>query len=431
MFAKNVYRAGVYLRNKAIFEKLEFLKDSESWNIEQLQSYQLKKCKELLVHAYEKSAYYKARFDELGITPEEFNKLEDLKKFPIIEKNDIKKNTQDIQIKNGFKKLFYSETSGSTGQPLVFYRDEQWDAGHRAAIFRGYSWHGINPWDRNGYFWGYNIDLKDKLKTNILDLLQNRFRIFSYNEDEIEVFIKKLKRADYVEGYSSMIYQTAKIINESNKIKKNNIKLKKLKMVKGTSEKIFDIYRDEVEKAFGLPIISEYGAAEAGIIAFECPHGNMHITMENVIVEEVEGQILVTNLISKSFPIIRYKLGDYIELDLEKSCTCGMSHPIIKSVLGRVGKSIYGKKSMYPSLTLYYIFKNLAELNIVINYQVIQREKGKLDIYIENKLNNNEYLKLIKELDKYFSDDIEINIHDENPINRGQGKMKDFISYVN
>lgn len=64
-----------------------------------------------------------------------------------------------------------------------------------------------------------------------------------------------------------------------------------------------------MEKAFGAKIISEYGAAESGLIAYECPEcGNMHINMENVIVEESEGEIVVTNLLSRSFPIIRYKL---------------------------------------------------------------------------------------------------------------------------
>ena len=69
-----------------------------------------------------------------------------------------------------------------------------------------------------------------------------------------------------------MIYQTAKLINE-----RGLLKPKGIKMVKGTSEKIFKNYHDEVIKAFGSKIISEYGATESGIIAFECPEGNMHI----------------------------------------------------------------------------------------------------------------------------------------------------------
>lgn len=105
----------------------------------------------------------------------------------------------------------------------------------------------------------------------------------------------------------------------------------------------------------------------------------MHIMMENVIVEEEDGEAIITNLISDSFPIVRYKLGDSIVLDNETVCSCGLKHKIISEVKGRVGKTIYGNESNYPSLTLYYIFKNLAvKYNTMINYQAIQKKKESL-----------------------------------------------------
>ena len=94
-----------------------------------------------------------------------------------------------------------------------------------------------------------------------------------------------------------------------------------IKMIKGTSEKYSINYQEEVKKAFGTKIVSEYGATESGVIAFECPEGNMHINMEGVLVEEIENEIVVTNLQMTSFPLIRYKLGDYIQLAPEsKQC---------------------------------------------------------------------------------------------------------------
>ncbi|MDU6482023.1 MAG: hypothetical protein E6538_08490 [Paeniclostridium sordellii] len=113
------------------------------------------------------------------------------------------------------------------------------------------------------------------------------------------------------------------------------------------------------------------------MIAFECKYGRMHITMENVLVEEEENQIIVTNLVLESFPIIRYKLGDYIELDLDTKCEGGMAHPIIKNVIRRIGNLIYGKTKTYPTFTLYYIFKNMSNKDVVLNYQFIQEKKVK------------------------------------------------------
>ena len=57
----------------------------------------------------------------------------------------------------------------------------------------------------------------------------------------------------------------------------------------------------------------------------------------------------------------------------QSQCACGMAHPIIREVTGRIGQKIVGVSRQYPSLTLYYVFKNLAqERQVVLNYQAIQ-----------------------------------------------------------
>jgi phenylacetate-CoA ligase len=203
-------------------------------------------------------------------------------------------------------------------------------------------------------------------------------------------------------------------------------------MVKGTSEKIFKSYHDEVIKAFGTKIISEYGATESGIIAFECPEGNMHINMEGVLVEEIDHEIIVTNLQMKSFPIIRYKLGDYIELDKsEFKCKCGRNHKILKEVTGRIGLPIYGNTEIYPSFTFYYIFKNLdLQYSIKLNYQIIQKEKGILLVRIEQQLQKDERKKMNLEFVKYFGSDIQFELEEKCVLKFENGKLKSFISLI-
>jgi len=427
MIKKLIYIVGQLKYNKKINLEYNKLKESEMYSLKKLENIQVEKLQELLEFAFENSQYYKEKFSAHGIETVQINDLSDLSNFPFLNKEELRNNSRAIQVeKYKNEKYYYSETSGSTGEPLVFYRNQTWDAVHRASILRGYSWYGVKPYEKNGYLWGYNIDKKKTTKIKILDFLQNRTRIFTYNDEKLEEFLRKMQSSTYIEGYSSMIYEMAKKVNSDEKY---DYSFPELKMVKGTSEKIFDTYKTEVKKAFGLNFTSEYGAAEAGIIAFECPYGNMHITMENVIVECINGEIVVTNLSSHSFPIIRYKLGDYIELESQSyQCECGREHPIIKSVLGRVGRTIKGVKSNYPSLTLYYVFKNLAEKNYKLYYQAIQNEKGKLQLNIEQKLSEVEKTLLEVEIDKYFKKDLEVIIKDNVQLDRGDGKMRDFIS---
>lgn len=421
-----IYKQGVKRRNPLLPAAEQFLQETDKWSRAELEAYQLEKLQELVSWAYEHSEYYRKKLDEANVHPTQVQTLADLQRIPPITKQALLEENEDIQVTASFKRLIFSETSGSTGSPLTFYRHLEWDARHRAAIHRGYSWYDIKPWNRNGYFWGYNLDVRKSWKLKIMDKLVNRFRIFSYEKDELTSFIKKLERADYLEGYSSMIYHVAR------KVEQGNIAIKTdLKMIKGTSEKIFDAYQPTVEKVFGRKIISEYGAAETGIIAFECPEGNMHITMENVIVEVIDGEILVTNLFSHSFPIIRYALGDYVELDTETTCSCGREHTIVKSVMGRIGKEIIGHNETYPSLTFYYIFKNIVmDSGDSIRYQVLQHRKGHLEFRLEQKLTPNVRKQLEAEIVKYFAQDMKYDIREGITFYRDGGKLKDFVSLI-
>jgi len=428
MMFKWLYMLGRYFRNPSSQSIHSFLSKSESYPLERLEAFQLKKLKELIGFAYQYSPYYKKTFSENQVKPSDIQSLDDLSKLPIITKNELLRHNSEIHTTFKFKKTFNAKTSGTTGQSLQFKRNEYADTFNRAVINHNYGYYNVKPWYRNGYFWGFNKSLKYRLKTKFLDTLQNRFRVFSYSQTELFAFIKKLKRAKYVHGYSSSIYQTAKAINQGQIEKPKNIL-----MVKGTSEMVFDHYQPEIIKAFGTKMISEYGAAEAGIIAFECPNGRLHINMEGVIVEEHNREILVTNLNMLSFPIIRYKLGDYIKLAPRNTkCSCGKNHRILENVFGRVGQTVYGFKYEYPSLYFYYIFKNLSEKHqLYLEYQVLQKKKGHLTFNLASTLSNSEKLWLGKEIESFFKDDMQYTINSEARIDFGSGKVKSFISTLN
>lgn len=426
--AEIIWKTGSRFRNPRFEKHYSFLKNSECYSYEDLLKLQYESVRSLLVFANENSLFYKKKFSYASFNPErDFRSLEDLKKIPVTTKKELIDFNETIHTPlNRNSKVFLSETSGTTGQSLKFLKDENWDSFNRAARARGFSWNGVNIWERNGYLWGYDFYPARKFKTMLFDKIQNRFRLFSYSDEEIERFAGKLVNAEYLCGYSSMIYEIAKRINLNPKIKKPL----NLKMVCGTSEKIFDSYQHEALKAYGKRIIGEYGAAEAGIIGFECQHGNLHINMEGVIVEEEKEEIVVTNLVAGSFPVIRYRLGDYIRLkDPSYECKCGMKHRIIEDVLGRVGKSIYGKEKKYPSLTFYYVFKNLAiNNNVELNYQAEQKEKGKVTIRIQQLISPTEELMLNKELEKYFGNDVIFEIRSGVALRGKNEKFRDFIS---
>ena len=427
MIRKTICRQGVRYWNHRIPDRFQFLCASQAWGRDDLQKRQMTLLRDLLIHAHRVSPYYRQIMNEHGVDPSQRDSLDQLSRMPFLTKDVLTARFPDMQIRVQGERQIYSETSGSTGKPLVFYRNEDWDAWHRATALRGQSWYGVQPWERSGYLWGYNLSPRKRYKTQFLDALQNRFRLFSYNPVEMGRFLDKLTSARSLSGYSSMIYELAK-----RKLQARSGNRYDLRMIKGTSEKIFSHYQDTVKMAFGRKIVSEYGSAECGIMAFESPCGNMHITMETVIIEEIDGEIVVTNLVSRSLPIIRYRLGDYIKISDHGLCTCGMDRPVIEEILGRVGKIIYGKRTNYPSLTLYYIFKNLAlSGTAILNYQAIQRHKGQLVLRIEETLGDHQRQALREEINKYYKDDMDVSVTENETILSGTKKRIDFISEIN
>ncbi|MEB8344823.1 phenylacetate--CoA ligase family protein [Flavobacteriaceae bacterium KMM 6898] len=423
---KLLFNLGVWKRNPTLPKHLAFLLKSDQWSKEDLMQYQIQQCKEFLEFAYQYSSYYKTIFDDYNFKPSEFNDLKQLRQLPTVSKITLIRYNKLIHANYPFKRLFKALTSGTTGESLAFSKNEEWDSMNRAAMFRAYSWYRVHPSEKNGYLWGYNLNPKQALKIKWLDRLQNRFRIFSYSKKEIEKFAHNLKGAKYLHGYSSMIYEVAKLVNKSG-LKVDH----DLKMIKGTSEKVFDSYQEEVKKAFGLKIIGEYGSAESGLIAFECPKGNMHIAMEHIILEEEDGEILVTNLLSKSFPIIRYRLGDIVELaDKDYKCECGRAHPVILNIIGRVGVKIFGKTQEFPGRMIYSVIKNLdTDYGISLNYQARQDIKGVVDLFIEQNDEDSQLL-LERELKKYFKGDIVFHIQYGKDLHNMEEKLNDFITTI-
>lgn len=220
-----------------------------------------------------------------------------------------------------------------------------------------------------------------------------------------------------------MIYEVAKLINEMGLAKPT------LKLVKGTSEMILDAYQPEAKEAFGSKIVSEYGAAESGLIAFECPNGNMHINMEDVIVEiDDEGEIIVTHLASYSFPIIRYKLGDAVKLS-DETCKCGRAQPIISEIVGRKGSVVVGENNSYPALTFYYVFKNLAiQKSVLLNYKAVQKERGHVDLFLEGIDNSRYETAIMDELVKYFNHDVNFTVRFVKNLTKQRKKTQYFES---
>ena len=132
------------LRLGYIDQEFNFLQRSQWFKLRELKNFQLKKLKQVVWYAYNNIPLYKRKFKKARITPSDIKSLEDVSKIPILSKDEVKKNFQDIIPPKG---TIYrvASTSGSTGKPLrcllsidaVKWRD--------AILQRTYMWAGCDP----------------------------------------------------------------------------------------------------------------------------------------------------------------------------------------------------------------------------------------------------------------------------------------------
>ena len=80
---------------------------------------QERRLRDIMVYAYKHVPYYRRTLKSFSLKPENFKKIEDLRKLPIISKDDIQKKPNDFISQSKGKDSFWVKTSGSTGNPAA------------------------------------------------------------------------------------------------------------------------------------------------------------------------------------------------------------------------------------------------------------------------------------------------------------------------
>lgn len=416
----------------------------ERMSKDQLKAYQWEKIQRLINYAFRYSPYYKNLFKKLGAEPCDITDEGLYSKIPVLTKDIIREYASDILVRPRPKYLNKAKTSGSTGQPTVIFKDPLGRASTYAAMYRGHFWHGVGVGAKEARLWSVPTGILSKGRIKIKDMVLNRFRQnkSETNESTFEDFLKKMKRYTprYLMGYPSLIYPFAKYIEHLDA----DVKSLKLSFIKCTAEVIFDYQKEKIEEIFACPCISEYGATESGVIAFECPHRSQHVMDHCNFVEFIEDEtngsnsyskIITTNLHNLCFPIIRYDIGDLCTPD-NGICDCGRSLPLIKNIIGRTHDIIIGiNGERFHSSILSISLKELISYGLNFKQmKFVQNEKGKIQIKIIDTGNlSTLHMELIqKRIQSQFKGCIKVEIEKVQNIPREiSGKFGYFASNLN
>ena len=424
---------------------LKFLQESQYWDEDRIKTYQLKKIKKLVSHSYTNIPYYKKLFTDNHIHPQDIQSFEDFKKIPVLTKDMARAENQNLTVANvdDTKNVIKGLTGGTTGLSLNIYKDHHTRSFVWSAFYRWYDWMGINLGDPLLFIkGGIDTHSAENFINRLKDYFQNTVTLnfFDITNERLEKITEGiiLQQPVFLRGYVSTLILLAEYIQ------RNKIKLPLLKAISTTAEVLLPSYRAVLEKAFGCKIYDQYGCGECESIAFECSqHNGLHITMEHVYLEihdengndtAGEGKLIVTDLDNYAMPFIRYENGDMAKFS-DISCSCGVKHPLMESISGRIADCIVlknGTKVFGQYFTMLLLDNLDPETYAKVNkFQAFQEKAGQIEFRLESKSDINQ--SILSKLTDILSGDFspaKVIVMEKIPLEKS-GKFRFLKSTVN
>jgi len=420
------------------------LEQTQWWSENELREQQFKQLDALLRYSVKHVPYYREMLADC--VPAEMLNPQHWLNIPLLTRDKLQQagdllRTQAIPKSHG--KVRKSSTSGSTGKPVeilttditsffwnVFtLRDHQWhhrDLGARLAVIRHMTDERAKPPDgMHSANWG----------TATQGLTNTGECIGLSIHTPISEQVEWLRREDpdYLLTHPSVLQELAL------HCQRESIKFPSLKEVRTISEALPDGIRELCQKVWGVKLIDVYSTIELGYLALQCPEReHYHVQAEGVLFEVLSedgkpcapgevGKVVVTSLHNFATPLIRYELGDYVEVG--EPCSCGRGLPVIKRILGRYRNLVVlpnGEKR-WPKFGI----ADIKKIAPVKQYQAIQHtiEEVEFLLVMESPLSSDAKQKLIVLFRNNLHPEMNVTVHEVDEIQRSaSGKYEEFMT---
>lgn len=403
----NFYEKLIKIKNKRLYNLFKKYSKTQWLSKEELENLQYKRTKKIIEYAYNNFSFYNKKYKQKKITPNDFKKLTDIEKFPLISVAELKQALAKEEFKNYSKEpVEYLSTTGSTGTPFVFPINKTAQLKRAAFTFRTYEWYGQFFGVKNILFWrtqsqSWKSTFKERFffgthRLSIYD--DNDVEGSLINDDKLNYFINQIKKykPKVIDSYVSFLTLLSDFII------RNNINNLKIDAVVTGAEYLSPYSRKIIKKAFGCPVFNRYGGTEIGLMAHQCSKSEneeLHIMSDKLLFELIcnekavspgkIGEVVITDFTNYALPFIRLRIGDTAVFEnFEKKCSCGRAFPLLKKVDGRINDLfILPSGKILVSHVWHKIFREEKDIK---EFKIVQKEKDYFIVYLvlENKEHN-------------------------------------------
>ena len=350
------------------------------------------------------SPFYKKRFQEAGITPEDIKSLDDIRRIPFTTKQDLRDTypfgMASVPLRECTR---LHSSSGTTGTPTVILHTrkdlEEW----AAQVARNLWMVGLRPDDVFQNSSGYGMftgGLGFQYGAERLGMLTvpaaagNSLRQIKFITD----FGTTALHA--VPSYVTRLYEVMRSMDVDPR------RDTKLKVLAIGAEPHSEEQRRRIEEMMGVKAYNSFGMSEmcGPGVGFECQEQNgLHFWEDYYIVEIVNpetlepvpdgeiGELVLTTLCREAMPLLRYRTRDLTRV-LGRSCPCGRNHVRLDRMRGRSDDMMVLRGVNIFPIQIEKILMNFSEL--ASNYLIT---------LTTDKENDNMLVEV--ELEELFTDD--------------------------
>lgn len=308
------------LTNVSTLYYLLILDKKFSDNRKKVKQKQNKNVYKLMKRAYE-IPFYRKRFEEHHLTPDDFHSSEDLAKFPVLTKAELRSWMKELYDTHPETRDSWdaTSTSGSTGVPLTLYQSQREHACTNANWIRILMTFGYNPVFGKMLSFESSYRKEKKQRDSILQrfgILQRRkLSETRCTEEGMPDVIRELNEyhPDLICLRKNCIVRIALYAQE------HGLTVRQPKWYIPVSEMVDEMTRATLEKTFGTGLVDAYGSDETGSCIIKRPGRDYYDICNDTHVINIydeknhladDGRVIITPLFKTDFPLINYDIGD-------------------------------------------------------------------------------------------------------------------------
>ncbi|WP_297445671.1 phenylacetate--CoA ligase, partial [Desulfurobacterium sp.] len=313
---------------------------------ETLEALQLKRLRETVERAYYLVPFYRKKFDEAGVSPEDIQTLEDMKRLPFTVKQDLRDNYPFGLFAVPMEQIVrIHSSSGTTGKPTVVGYTEHDMKVWQEVMIRTYLMADVNEKDIIHNAYGYGLFTGGLGFHDAAEALGATVVPASGGFTKRQLMLMKDFGATILCCTPSFALHLAEVAKEEGYDLQKDFKLRAGFF---GAEPASEGLKKTVAETWGIRYVEAYGLSEiiGPGVAATCEYGHLHIFEDHFIPEIIdpdtgevlpdgeEGELVLTTITKQALPMIRYRTKDITVIHREP-CPCGRTILYIENIKGR------------------------------------------------------------------------------------------------